>query len=344
VTDGQYDYGTVVYSMDNGATFTKLPSSPILHTQPTMLTATYDLPDFLEGNVVQIGFAWENDGMAGTTPMAVDNVSIDGDQRTATEIKTTLSATTSLNIEANQTVHFYNAIDGEIMLTIINGSQSLGCTDVRVVEPAGGALHDMSAVSADKQATSKIFEIEPTTNVSTADYTVELYYSDAEINHWINNHNQSVTADNLYVFNTTASTIAGVSSTNTVDGVNQYYYSYAELTPAGFIYSADFVGGFGLFGGANANACDFLGDHTHTLLNPGKTTVEGNATVDNVQTLVGQDYEITGGISVQLQNNTEVPLGSSAHIYIEPCNVLTQTSFRNEVPDVKAYFEERNKK
>jgi len=342
VTDGQYDYGTVVYSVDNGVTFTKVPSSPILHTQPTMINATYNLPDFLEGNVVQLGFAWENDGMAGTTPIAVDNVSIDGDQITAAEVRAALSGVTSLNIEANQTVHFYDPVDGEVMLTIINGSQSLGCTDVSVVVAAGGALHDMSAVSSDKEATSKIFSIQPTTNATTADYTVELYYSDTQINHWISNHNQTVTEDNLYVFSTTAATMTGVTSSNTTNGLNQYYYSYDDLSPAGYIYSADFIGGFGLFGGADAKACDFNDDYTHIVLNPGKTTVEENATVDNVTTLVGSDYEITGGTSVQLQNNTEVPLGSTAHIYIEPCEPLSQANFRNEVTDVKSYYRDRN--
>ena len=344
VTDGQYDYGSVVYSVDTGATFLKVPSSPILHTQPNMMTATYDLPDFLEGHVVQIGFAWENDGGAGTTPIAVDNISIDGDQITAAEIRAALSGVTSLNIEANQTVHFYDSLDGEIMLTIINGSQSLGCTDVSVVEPAGAALHDMSAVATNKEATSKIFSIQPTTNFATADYTVELYYSDAEINHWISNHNQTVTEDNLYVFNTTALTMTGATSGNTMNGVNQNYYSYSQLSPAGYIYSADFVGGFGLYGGADVNACDFNSDYIHNELSPGKTSVENNAIVNNVTTLVGSDYEITGGTSVLLQNNTEVPSGSTAHIYIDTCEVLTQSFFRNEVPHVKSYFRDRNKR
>jgi len=341
-TDAIYDYGTVVYSLD-GVTFLTIPGTPLLHTQPNMITATYNLPDFLEGNVVKIGFAWFNDGMTGTTPIAIDNVSIDGDQITAAEIRAALSGVTSLVIEAFQTVHFYDPVDGEVMLTILNGSQSLGCTDVSVVVAAGGTLHDMSSVSANKEATSKIFKIEPSTNSNTADYTVELYYSDAEINHWINNHGQTVTEDNLYVFSTTATSMTAVTSGNTMNGANQYYYSYTDITPAGYIYSADFVGDFGLYGGADANACDFSDDYTHTFLDPGKTSVEDNATVDNVTTLVGSDYEITGGVSVQLQNNTEVPLGSTAHIYIEPCEVLSQSNFRNEVPDVKSYYRERFK-
>lgn len=316
--DGLFDYGTVIYSF-NGTDFFRIPGTSFLHTQATEVNASYSLPSFLNGTMPLIGFSWENDALVGGgVPLSVDNVLLTGDRRTATTIRIAEASEVSLEIGASQTVHFYDAVNGEIMMTIENGILPLGCTDVSIVEAGGGASHDLSAVAAGKEAASKILKIVHDENQGNAQYRVHLYYTMAEIQHWIDNHSQPVTAGHIKLFQSTANTITNADSTNTMDGLAPMLEAYDIITPSGLIYSAVMTGGTILVGAANFDACTHPGDANLTNLNSGKTSIEQNATL-SVNLSDGLMYEVTAGLGITVDKGTQVINATELLLNIENC-------------------------
>ena len=343
--NGLFDFGEVVYSLD-GVNFLRVPGTSPLHTQPNMTTISYDLPSFLEGIPFFIGFSWQNDGGVGTTPFAIDNVVLKGDEQTAAEIQTAITGVDSREIGANETIYFYNPTSGEVMLKIVNGNLPLGCTDVEVINGAGGSSIDFSNVATGLEAASKLFEIKPTMNASSATYEVSLYYTDAEIQNWITNHGENVTIDNFLVFKSTASPIGNADDTNTLIGGTQSRDVY-NTSINGYFISGSFVGASGIFGGAGNIGdtgptggggtggtdliCDFLGDHTFAILPSGLTAVENEATI-NASTQIATNFELTAGHGITLLDGVTLSAGDML-LRIEACDQTPAMIINDEVED-----------
>jgi len=321
--DGLFDYGTVVYSL-NGTDFFRIPGTAFLHTQPMEVKASFTLPAFLQGTTPLIGFSWENDELIGTgVPLAVDNVTITGDRRAASTIRTDISNIASLQIGASETVHFYDPDNGQIMMSIENGLFPMGCTDVSIVEAGGGSSHDLYAVMAGREAASKIFKIEHSENQGTAQYRVHLYYTQAEIQDWIDNHTLAVSAGHFKVFSTTGSTIGDADDSNTTDGLVPMVESYSAVTPGGLIYSAVVSGGSILVGGANFDACTYNGDVDLDVLNTGLTSIEDNATL-SVNLSDGLMYEVTAGMSITVDTGFYISSATELLLNIEDCEAALE--------------------
>lgn len=253
VTDDIYDFGSIVVSTDGGTTYQRVENSLLLHSAPYAVVnapqhAVFNLPESLNNSTFRIGFEWFNDVQAGTLfqPLAVDNVTIKGKKRDVTPIQTVIDTDSKL-VFANQTVHFYGA-SGNVIATIINGNQDLGCTEVKVLSDGGATNIDFSSHTANAEAASKTIEVIPSQNGSSASYDISLYYTDTEIDAWVDD-NSGVTANDFNIFKTSA-TVAAATTTNT-DIVEVTPTAYTDFDgTTGKIYTASFTG-FSTFGGAN---------------------------------------------------------------------------------------------
>lgn len=244
------DYGALVYSTDGAATFRQVPNSRLFHTQSTVTNYSLSLVESLEGQVLQLGFMWHNDPLVGTTPFAVDDIMITAKQRVAADIEMNMDSDEQY-VGANQTTYFYGA-DGDVIAQIDNGSLPLGCTTVSVLTDGNGDNVPVSGIDTDAELASKTFEITPSMNDQTADYTVWLYYTQAEIDQWINSHSMSVTVDDFKILKTSNSDI-GSAGTGDSDSSPSVKVAYQGTNNGGFRFHGSFTG-FSKFGGGNVPA------------------------------------------------------------------------------------------
>ncbi|MEO7047833.1 MAG: T9SS type A sorting domain-containing protein, partial [Ferruginibacter sp.] len=100
-------------------------------------------------------------------------------------------------------VNFYATADGKLIAKVKNNSAALGCVNTQLVD-AGNTWQSFLGGSRSQKA----IKITPTTNIATTAYNVTLYYSTAEMG------GKNPATVNLC--KTTAATIAGANSTNTV--------------------------------------------------------------------------------------------------------------------------------
>jgi trimeric autotransporter adhesin len=136
-------------------------------------------------------------------------------------IETTLSSTRSEYIGNNGTYHFYSGND--IMARIMNASANLGCVNASIFE-AGTTWQSFIG----GQRSQKVFDIAPTTNPG-ASYDMGLYFTTAELG--------GHTPATLRIAKTTAATMAGANSGNTVI-VTTTATAFAD----GFVFNGSFSG------------------------------------------------------------------------------------------------------
>lgn len=256
-TEINYDFARVEYSLD-GNTFSSFGESLV----GTLLTATSGtftavLPAEAENiETFHLAIRWDNDQIQGAVnSIAIDNVSLAGAKRGASDIAATQTTTTiSAEVSANETVHFYDA-NNKIIATLENGSQDLGCTDLNILSDGAGLNISQTNLGATVEAASKVVEITPAMNANTADYKIHLYYTEAEINAWINDLGDNlvptvVTVDNFNLFKTTDADAGSATRPNTQIEASTTFESYDANGTAGYKFTGEFTG-FSKFGGAN---------------------------------------------------------------------------------------------
>lgn len=121
---------------------------------------------------------------------------------TGTEIETSAGATAALHIASGSNDYFYSN-NGKLLFRIGSVNASLGCVNASL--EAGGTTW-VSALGGERSA--KVFSITPTTNTSTTDYTIALYFDNAELG--------GKNANTLRIAKTNAASVAGANSSNTV--------------------------------------------------------------------------------------------------------------------------------
>lgn len=183
-----YDFGSLVYSTDGGSSFQTVPGALAYQLSASLSSATVSLPEAINNSTFHIGFAWEHDEYLGSSqPLSVDNVVIQGISDGAAPIASAVN--TGMGAEAHfgpmSEVHFYDPNSGAVMLSLTNNSMhDFGCTTVEI--DRAGTGHTASW-QAGKDILDKSFKITPTNNMSGQDYSVTLYYTDAEIQGWLGN-------------------------------------------------------------------------------------------------------------------------------------------------------------
>jgi hypothetical protein len=121
---------------------------------------------------------------------------------TGTVVENATVATKSEQLVVGSDDYFYSS-NNKLMARISGINASLGCTGVQV-EAAGNTWVSFGP----GMRSAKVFNINPTTNASTAGYTVSLYFDNAELG--------GVSTANLRLAKSSAASIATMTTANTV--------------------------------------------------------------------------------------------------------------------------------
>ena len=170
------DYGTLVYSTD-GVNFSNFQfGTVIMYAQVTDSVYTMTLPPSFDNKKFYIGFQWNNDTNGGTSnSVTIDNLTVTGlGRKVEGDLNDNVMET--INAEGSKPAYFYSTNDGQIIASITNVSQDLGCV-IASIKQSGST----SITFNGGNRTEKVFQITPSTNSTTASYDVTLYYKTSEL-------------------------------------------------------------------------------------------------------------------------------------------------------------------
>ncbi|TAD83440.1 MAG: T9SS C-terminal target domain-containing protein [Bacteroidetes bacterium] len=111
------------------------------------------------------------------------------------------ASTNTQYLQTGSTDYYYNAAN-ELMLQVSGINQTLGCTQASIAQ----AGNDWVAFGTG-QRSGKVFEVNPSSNQTTAAYTLGLYYQTAELDGFVPN--------TLAIAKSNASSLANISPANT---------------------------------------------------------------------------------------------------------------------------------
>lgn len=115
----------------------------------------------------------------GRKPIAKFNYGIPG-----TAVQSTVNASKSEYLGPNADIYFYDQTDNKLLARIRNlSSHNYGCTQV-VIDRAGNGATAFQQSNTSKYLMNKTFRVIPTTNNSSGQYEITLYYSNAEKTGW----------------------------------------------------------------------------------------------------------------------------------------------------------------
>jgi trimeric autotransporter adhesin len=101
-----------------------------------------------------------------------------------TSVESTLSSTSSVYLGPNADVYVYSSADGELLARIQNlSSHDYGCTSVEI-DRAGSTSAQFWNTTASNYLLNKTLRVIPTNNNAGGQYTITLYYTQAEVNGW----------------------------------------------------------------------------------------------------------------------------------------------------------------
>lgn len=205
---------------------------------------TYSFPTSFDNSNFDFGFSFRTvSTLPVTNPsFTIDNLEISAN---ATPISSTITSISEY-LGPNSTVNFTTAT-GELLTTIENlSNHNYGCTTVEI-DRAGTT----TVLNAGKTFTSKTFKVTPTTNNSSGQHRITLYYSGSEVSGWTSATGSS--ASNMSIFKSSG---AIASASSVLEGASVLAAPFGTSTA----FSATFSTGFSGFGIANSTvlAVDLL--------------------------------------------------------------------------------------
>ncbi|MEO7311829.1 MAG: M4 family metallopeptidase [Chitinophagaceae bacterium] len=223
------DYGSLKYSFD-GINFSPFTNDigPIIFLQTTDSVYNFTLPPSFNNKQFYLGFQWINDANGGSSnSVTIDNVNVTAKGRQV-ESDLNNNVQETLNAEGNNPVYLYSSADGQIMASLTNISADLGCVTTSIKQAGGGMI-----TYSQGQRSEKVFEITPTTNSTTANYTVTLYFKTGELAAW------GAMKANLKMLKSNASNIDGSDLNNSVIATP----FFSDFPAEGYsTYTANFTG------------------------------------------------------------------------------------------------------
>ncbi|MCB0841039.1 MAG: hypothetical protein KDD99_30430, partial [Bacteroidetes bacterium] len=125
----------------------------------------------------------------------------DREPESNTEISEEIGRSSMANLSPNGKVHFFDETTGKLMATIENlGGYDFGCTWVEIDREGAGTLPFWEITPDNKKdLLEKTFFIHTENNQPTNDYEVTLYYSQAEVNGWLNNTGGTLSWDSMQI-------------------------------------------------------------------------------------------------------------------------------------------------
>lgn len=177
----------------------------------------------------------------------LDNIKVSGEQ--STTIQTNLNTSNGfreLDFGPNQTIHYYDEVTGNIMVSLTNNSSyNYGCTKIEV-NRAG--TNGATCWQTGKYITDKTFMVTPENNnpPAGASYAITIYYTEAEIAGW--ESSASDTRPNLVMIKTPEAIASGTNPNYEIGGPTNAAFS------DGFAYTYTFDTGFSGFALGNVTA------------------------------------------------------------------------------------------
>lgn len=349
--------GKMYYSTDRGASWTQLGSSSSggtnwyasgKHTSlfsdgdgwisnTTKATCSHDV-SFLNGNAsvcfkivykIRSGYccpALDGYAIAG---MVVDDFTVSGpanDSITGAGIENSISEKT-LALPGNDSATFYSPSGKVIAKIWNNSSHNFGNTKVEI-DAAGTTPTDFDTnTTAEKKIFGKTIRITPTSNSSSADVKIAMYFTEAELTAW--KAASGLNADDVALFKTTNS----IGSSTIAQGVEP---SATELDSAfdgsNVCVTGTFSNGFsGVGGGGGANGggpvpvtlLDFEGQRfdREVLLNWSTASETNNSHFDIERSVDGEQFTKIGRVNGH-GNSTSI----LEYLFMDQDNLILQNN------------------
>lgn len=216
-TNGNFAAPSSVLTFNNGATADQPITIRIYNDAETESTT----PEFFTINYLVTG---TTDAMAAPGSGSYTYYIGENDAApTSTPVETVLNNNKTEQVASNGSYYFYSSGTGNIISSITGATANLGCVSANVFE-AGTTWQSF----AGGQRSQKVVEVTPTSN-SGATYTIGIYMTAAEL--------AGKPPASLKIAKTTAATMAGANSSNTVL-VTTSFAAYGS----DFLFTATFTG------------------------------------------------------------------------------------------------------
>lgn len=253
-----YDYG--VFEYDNNGVWEEIAQ---LANSANITSSTFNLPAALNGTTFDIRWRWHNDSSTENLPaLSVDNIVVEGEvnvldlyQATAT-IENTTDNYNEFSLGTQQTVHYYDTASGDLMASIATTDADYGCTRVAIDRAGNGATTFGSGTA---EVTPKTFIVTPTNNITDQNYSITLYYTEAEVNDFLSANTDGITTAEELTMIKTAGAISSSDGTDT----EVASASAVSVTRFGddYAFTASFTSGFSGFTIGNFTTdCTDMGD------------------------------------------------------------------------------------
>ncbi len=250
---GYSESAEVYLSSDGGTTWELVDEIPAVGADGPWQTRMVDLATALGSNTVKVKFRYSDNG-GFLFGLCIDNVRVEVGDRLPCNIQVPDNSLSlaEKSLGPMETVHYYDEITGDVMLSIENTSNhDYGCISVEV--DRSGTTYSSNIFNSNNSAyflASKTFMVTPEFNLPNGSYNIKLYYTEAEILGWETATSQSRNAALIVKTNTNISTITPANYLNyTIEGNTATFAPYSNSTSAvDGIFSASFATGFSGFG------------------------------------------------------------------------------------------------
>lgn len=190
-TGDLFDYGTVLFSNDNGENWTVIGEPLVNELMATDMTL--DLPASANGCAnMRLAFRWENDELvAFDPPLNIDNVRIKGSSRAPVLVQEEVNTANApaYDFGPQSTMNIYDPVSGRLLMTLENDSDfDFGCTSVvvdRSRNSAGvNAVNFWNEESSNALASKTMRIVSENIPNTPQAVTTRMYFTQAEIIAW----------------------------------------------------------------------------------------------------------------------------------------------------------------
>lgn len=298
VFDNTYagDIATLQLSTDGG---TSWPAAATLASTSTgdvdnlpWVTVTIDLTAYV-GQTVNLAAHFNDNGGWGQG-FLIDNFRVQTPGHA--NVQTAMNAGTSANFTLNGmgTSFAYDAGSGDVMVGVQNNdSHDYGCTETSVTRSGTGGTTYNGSVAPELVADKTIY-INPTSNTTTGNVTVTLYFTEAEIAGWEASTTGTYTRNDLYILRDDAGPITLAPDDDTILATEIQAATVVTDAANGIVTVSGTFSGLGGFVVGPQNALlstpDFSLDNSNITLYPNPTT--DNITINVPDSILPDTYEV----------------------------------------------------
>ena len=279
---------------------------------------TVDISAYVGNANVQFAINY-SDGTGWLYGCAIDNILITGTVPIGVQTAVNTGASQTSNVGPNETVHFYDPITNDVMMTIANSSShDYGCVIVEVDRDGSTPTAlEFASASIPDYLHSKTFTVTPTNTNASGTFDVTLYYEEAEVTAW-----ETFTGNNRS--NAEIIKVAGNNRINDVTTTNFGGYTINNIAAtigsfnSDVTFTASFTNGFSGFGVGIYNPNPTVVTHSTVNTNPlcngssdGSIVVTANGGTPPYQ------YSIDGGTTWQSSNTFNGLVAGNYDVIVE---------------------------